>query len=74
MSASSRVPLAAQRLARAGRHAAIVACGLVVDGGIYRHEFVARQFVAKGQEAARAWLQVRKVARQLDLDLAVTPA
>ena len=52
----------------------MVACGLVVDGGIYRHEFVARQFVAKGQEAARAWLQVRKVARQLDLDLAVTPA
>ena len=35
------IPLVAQRLARAGRHAAIVACGLVVDGGIYRHEFVA---------------------------------
>ena len=35
------IPLAAQRIARAGRHAAIVACGLVVDGGIYRHEFVA---------------------------------
>ena len=35
------IPLHAQRLARAGGHAAIVACGLVVDGGIYRHEFVA---------------------------------
>ena len=35
------IPLHAQRLARAGRHAAIVACALVVDGGIYRHEFVA---------------------------------
>ena len=35
------IPLHAQVLARAGRHAAIVACGLVVDGGIYRHEFVA---------------------------------
>jgi 6,7-dimethyl-8-ribityllumazine synthase len=35
------IPLHAQVLARAGRHAAIVACGLVVDGGIYRHDFVA---------------------------------
>ena len=35
------IPLHAQRLARAGAHDAIVACGLVVDGGIYRHEFVA---------------------------------
>ena len=35
------IPLHAQQLARGGRHAAIVACGLVVDGGIYRHEFVA---------------------------------
>ena len=109
------IPLVAQRLARAGRHAAIVACGLVVDGGIYRHEFVAaavidglmrvqldsgvpvlscvltpqafhdhaedreffaRHFVAKGQEAACACLQVLQVARQLNLeqDLAATPA
>ncbi|MBA3592691.1 MAG: 6,7-dimethyl-8-ribityllumazine synthase [Pseudomonadota bacterium] len=35
------IPLHAQQLARSGRYAAIVACGLVVDGGIYRHEFVA---------------------------------
>jgi 6,7-dimethyl-8-ribityllumazine synthase len=35
------IPLLTQRLARQGRHAAIVACALVVDGGIYRHEFVA---------------------------------
>ena len=35
------IPLLAQRLARSGRFAAVVACGLVVDGGIYRHEFVA---------------------------------
>jgi 6,7-dimethyl-8-ribityllumazine synthase len=27
-------------LVRTGRYAAIVATGLVVDGGIYRHEFV----------------------------------
>ena len=35
------IPLHAQRLARTGRYAAIVAAALVVDGGIYRHEFVA---------------------------------
>jgi 6,7-dimethyl-8-ribityllumazine synthase len=35
------IPLQAQRLAHGGRHAAIIACGLVVNGGIYRHEFVA---------------------------------
>ncbi|HMN46131.1 MAG TPA: 6,7-dimethyl-8-ribityllumazine synthase, partial [Povalibacter sp.] len=35
------IPLHAKRLARTGRYAAIVGCGFVVDGGIYRHEFVA---------------------------------
>lgn len=35
------IPLHAQQLARSGRYAAVVACGLVVDGGIYRHDFVA---------------------------------
>jgi 6,7-dimethyl-8-ribityllumazine synthase len=35
------IPLHAQQLARSGRYAGIVACGLVVDGGIYHHEFVA---------------------------------
>lgn len=39
------IPLHAQKLARAGRHAAIVACALVVDGGIYRHEFVAKAVI-----------------------------
>jgi 6,7-dimethyl-8-ribityllumazine synthase len=34
------IPLHAQRLARSGRYSAIIACGLVVNGGIYRHEFV----------------------------------
>jgi 6,7-dimethyl-8-ribityllumazine synthase len=38
---SFEIPLQAKLLARSGRYAAIVACGLVVDGGIYRHEFVA---------------------------------
>ncbi len=35
------IPLHAQTLARTGRYAAIVACGFVVNGGIYRHDFVA---------------------------------
>ncbi|UUX51063.1 6,7-dimethyl-8-ribityllumazine synthase [Nisaea acidiphila] len=35
------IPLTAQRLAATGRYAAIVAIGFVVDGGIYRHDFVA---------------------------------
>jgi 6,7-dimethyl-8-ribityllumazine synthase len=35
------IPLHAKLLARSGRYAAIAAAGLVVDGGIYRHEFVA---------------------------------
>jgi 6,7-dimethyl-8-ribityllumazine synthase len=34
-----------QQLARSGRYAAIVACALVVDGGIYRHEFVAHAVI-----------------------------
>jgi 6,7-dimethyl-8-ribityllumazine synthase len=40
------IPLHAQTLARTGRYAAIVAAALVVDGGIYRHEFVAETVVA----------------------------
>ncbi len=35
------IPLHAQRLARSGQFQAVVAAGLVVNGGIYRHEFVA---------------------------------
>ena len=35
------IPLHAQRLAAGGGYDAVVAAGLVVDGGIYRHEFVA---------------------------------
>lgn len=35
------IPLHGMRLAQSGTYDAIVAAGLVVDGGIYRHEFVA---------------------------------
>jgi len=39
------IPLRAKLLARSGRYAAIVAAGFVVDGGIYRHEFVAASVI-----------------------------
>ncbi len=39
------IPLHAKRLALSGRYAAVVCCALVVDGGIYRHEFVASTVV-----------------------------
>jgi 6,7-dimethyl-8-ribityllumazine synthase len=40
------IPLHARALAGSGRYAAIVACALVVDGGIYRHEFVAEAVIS----------------------------
>jgi 6,7-dimethyl-8-ribityllumazine synthase len=39
------IPLHAKMLARSGRYCAVVACALVVDGGIYRHEFVAQAVI-----------------------------
>jgi 6,7-dimethyl-8-ribityllumazine synthase len=39
------IPLHAKRLAESGRYAAIVGAGLVVDGGVYRHEFVAEAVI-----------------------------
>jgi 6,7-dimethyl-8-ribityllumazine synthase len=38
---SLEIPLMAKKLAATGKYAAVCASGLVVDGGIYRHEFVA---------------------------------
>ena len=35
------MPLLARDLANTGRYAAVTAAALVVDGGIYRHDFVA---------------------------------
>jgi 6,7-dimethyl-8-ribityllumazine synthase len=37
---SLEIPLQAQLLAKSGRYNAIVCTGLIVNGGIYRHEFV----------------------------------
>jgi 6,7-dimethyl-8-ribityllumazine synthase len=53
------IPLHAKRLARTGRYSAVIACGLIVDGGIYRHEFVADAVI-------NALMQV-----QLDTDVPV---
>jgi 6,7-dimethyl-8-ribityllumazine synthase len=39
------IPLHAKLLAKTGRYAAVVAAGFVVDGGIYRHEFVASSVI-----------------------------
>ena len=46
------IPLHAKRLGKSGRYAAIVAAGFGVDGGIYRHEFVAETVI-------RALMQVQ---------------
>ena len=40
------LPLLAQRLAKSGIYDAIAAAALVVDGGIYRHDFVAQAVVS----------------------------
>jgi 6,7-dimethyl-8-ribityllumazine synthase len=39
------LPLFCKKLALSGKFDAIIACGLVVDGGIYRHDFVASTVV-----------------------------
>lgn len=39
------MPLFSRTLAATGRYAAVAAAALVVDGGIYRHEFVAQAVV-----------------------------
>jgi 6,7-dimethyl-8-ribityllumazine synthase len=56
------IPLQAKFLARTGRYASIVAAGFVVDGGIYRHEFV-------GDAVIAALMRV-----QLDTDVPVISA
>lgn len=40
------MPLFAQRLAETGRYDAVICAALVVDGGIYRHDFVAQAVVS----------------------------
>ncbi|WP_420564985.1 6,7-dimethyl-8-ribityllumazine synthase [Thalassobaculum sp.] len=40
------IPLLARRLAGSGKYAAVVGCAFVVDGGIYRHDFVAQAVIS----------------------------
>lgn len=42
---SLEIPLMAKTVANRGRYDAVCCCGLVVDGGIYRHEFVAQAVI-----------------------------
>lgn len=46
MPGAFEMPLLAKKLALSGKYDAIVAAALVVDGGIYRHDFVADAVVA----------------------------
>ena len=60
------IPLHAQKLARSGRYDAIVAAGFVVDGGIYRHEFVAETVI-------RGLMQVQLVTEVPVFSVVLTP-
>nr|WP_111300641.1 6,7-dimethyl-8-ribityllumazine synthase [Paracoccus saliphilus] len=40
------MPLLAKKLAQTGKYDAVVAAALVVDGGVYRHDFVAQAVVS----------------------------
>jgi 6,7-dimethyl-8-ribityllumazine synthase len=42
---SLEIPLQAKLLAQTGKYATIVGAGFVVNGGIYRHEFVAQTVI-----------------------------
>lgn len=45
VSGAFEIPLQAKVLAASGRYGAIVGAGFVVDGGIYRHDFVAQSVI-----------------------------
>jgi 6,7-dimethyl-8-ribityllumazine synthase len=57
------MPLLARDLAKTGRYGAVIAAAFVVDGGIYRHEFVS-QAVVNGlmQASLEADLPILSVA------------
>jgi 6,7-dimethyl-8-ribityllumazine synthase len=60
------IPLHAQKLARTGRYQAVVAAGFVVDGGIYRHEFVAETVI-------RGLMQVQLATEVPVISVVLTP-
>jgi 6,7-dimethyl-8-ribityllumazine synthase len=63
---SLEIPLQAKRLAKTGQYATIVAAGFVVNGGIYRHEFVA-------QTVIDALMQVQLETEVPIISLVLTP-
>ncbi len=60
------IPLQAKLLAKSGRYAAIAGSALVVDGGIYRHDFVA-------QTVCNALMQVQLETEVPVLTAVLTP-
>ena len=60
------IPLHAQTLARTGRYAAIVGAAFVVNGGIYRHDFVA-------QTVVQALMQVQLATETPVFSVVLTP-
>ncbi len=60
------IPLHAKILAKSGKYAAVVCAGLVVDGGIYRHEFV-------GQAVISGLMQVQLETETPVLSAVLTP-
>ena len=60
------IPLHAQTLARSGRYAAIVGAAFVVDGGVYRHDFVA-------QTVVQALMQVQLATETPIFSVVLTP-
>ncbi len=60
------IPLQAKLLAKSGEYDAIVACALIVDGGIYRHDFVAKAVI-------NGMMQVQLETEVPVLSVALTP-
>ncbi|MEM7358097.1 MAG: 6,7-dimethyl-8-ribityllumazine synthase [Pseudomonadota bacterium] len=63
---SLEIPLQSKLLAQSGNYALIVAAGLIVDGGIYRHDFVASTVLD-------AMMQVQLAAEVPILSVVLTP-
>ena len=60
------IPLLAKRLGASGAYAAVIGAAFVVDGGIYRHEFVAETVVS-------ALMQVQLETDMPVLSVVLTP-
>ncbi|MEH6676039.1 6,7-dimethyl-8-ribityllumazine synthase [Phenylobacterium sp.] len=60
------IPLHAQSLIHTGRYAAVVGAAFVIDGGIYRHDFVAQTVVA-------ALMQVQLATQTPVFSVVLTP-